>query len=239
MDGKVNKTVDNPTLTNCRICDSEFESEFSEFMGIEIKVGLCPRCDKAQQDKLAEQEKARLKEIYYDRFMNVCPPIYRQTDPTRLNQDRLKQILGWKYGPQGLMLAGVPGGGKTRSMWLLIRRLIFQGYQVKAFDSSFSDRIGAMFFENTSDAVRALDRIKQADVLFLDEYGKYNWTESFVARIFQVIDYRMSAGLPTLSTTNIDPETMKVRMKQMDEYKDAMERRLIEFSEVITFEEKL
>src|SRR5262249_60990165 len=38
----------------------------------------------------------------------------------------IRPALAWQYGPRGLLVAGPTGAGKSRAMWMLLRRLLDQ-----------------------------------------------------------------------------------------------------------------
>ncbi len=69
-----------------------------------------------------------------ERWLGLCPPIYRETDIHRLPPEAAK-VTQWQYGPRGLVVVGPTGVGKTRAMWLLLKRLVYEGRHVRALNA--------------------------------------------------------------------------------------------------------
>jgi hypothetical protein len=82
---------------------------------------VCGACDEAKP-KPAEQSE----------WERICPEEYQRTDVPRLEENLrrrnydvswLRQVLAWQYGPKGLLVGGSTGVGKTRAIWVLLRRV--------------------------------------------------------------------------------------------------------------------
>ena len=69
-----------------------------------------------------------------DSWKAICPPLFQNTDPKRLDPTKLKAVLEWKYGAKGLLLAGPTNRGKSRCAWELLKREYFQGRKIKALN---------------------------------------------------------------------------------------------------------
>lgn len=166
------------------------------------------------------------------RWTHICPPLYQQTDPSRLPQDALAQVNAWQFGPRGLIAVGPTGLGKTRALWLLIRRLCHDGRSVLAFS-------GTRFGEEVADAFgsgRGTAWMKGAtgvDVLFLDDFTKSVLTERADSALFGVVETRTANCLPILTTTNLDGQGLA---RQISADRAApLVRRLREFCEAVQF----
>ncbi|HVM62254.1 MAG TPA: helicase-related protein [Verrucomicrobiae bacterium] len=167
--------------------------------------------------------------------LGLCPLIYRNTDTGRLpcGPRKLAATLGWQYGPNGLVLHGPTGCGKSRAAWLLLRRLHFEGYETVAFNAvSFSHEVAYHFGPN-GDAVRWVRRIHNAPVVFLDDLGKCRLTERGEAELFGLVEARAAQGRPIIATTTFVGDTLAATMHP--ETGAALVRRLRDFCECIAF----
>src|ERR1700730_4319439 len=93
------------------------------------------KCDKCRESDLARQNLARKAEL--DRQLKeLVPPLFRATDPNHpaIDQDLLAKLLEYDpvaAGGKGIGLHGPTGGCKTRTMFLLLRKLHYQGVKVR------------------------------------------------------------------------------------------------------------
>lgn len=168
------------------------------------------------------------------RFHAICPPLYLETDPGRLNQDKYNAVMQWKYGPQGLLITGETGLGKTRMAWMLLNKILTV-HKPKAsfiwFDCvSFGHEIARHYWQE--DAESWLSDIARKDLIFLDDLGKLKLTERAEAELFGLIERRCAYKKPIIATTNDSGETLAARLT--DNRAAALVRRLREFCEVIT-----
>lgn len=173
------------------------------------------------------QEQARIEE-----FERVCPPLYRDTDPLKLpcNPEVTKLVLGWVYGPKGLVLHGATGRGKTRLAYLLVRRLVLDGHSVSAFDPlSFAHRVGETFGEYQGE--RFIREQQRVDVLMLDDLGKAKLTERAEAELFGLVEHRIAHFKPLIVTTNFVGD--KLSDKLSEDRATPLVRRLREFNECL------
>ena len=66
----------------------------------------------------------------------LCPPHYQRDLPSGiLAQSWVGDVLGWQYKPQGLLVIGDTGSGKTWVMWRLLRRLLKERRSVVVLDA--------------------------------------------------------------------------------------------------------
>lgn len=173
-----------------------------------------------------------------DQFLAACPPAYLKTDPKLLPAGadaKLRRVLNWKMGPRGLMLCGETGKGKTRSAWLLIKRLMtMDGVEVICYDCiSFSHEMERHYRDENFDVTSWLDDMVTADVLFFDDWGKLKLTERVEAELFALLERRCAAEKPTIITTNDTGDTLLSRMT--GNRGPALVRRLRDFCEIIAF----
>ena len=165
----------------------------------------CPEC-------LAAYEEARQKALEYEqtqasaRWANLCPPDYREVDLARLpDREAYEKVLEWQYGPQGLLAHGKARQGKTRAVWQLVKRLLFEGHAVAAFNCvSFGHKV-MEYGGNPAQFVAWIESLhKVVPVVYLDDpFGKGKLTERAIAELFGLVENRMANRLPILITMNM------------------------------------
>ena len=207
------REASTPDPVDCPYCGRRWDGD--------VEGRVCPACRKQVAAKELEAAWKRL-----------CPPDYRKTDPARLNQDALARVMAWEYGPRGLLLVGPTDQGKTRTMYLLLRRLLEQGLRVEAFEPlGFGHACQRHFTRGTGPDW--FDGLVAADVVFFDDLGKEPMTPRVEAELYGVVERRAARERPILATTNMTGARL-VRAASEDRGAPLV-RRLREFCEVMVF----
>lgn len=133
---------------------------------------------------------------YADHFDNLLPKP-GQPDP----------------GRNGLFISGPPGTGKTHLAAAISNRLLSQGKP--AICMTMIDLLGRIkhtFNESESDEWEVLRIYKTVPLLVIDDMGKEPPTEWAVSTVYNIINARYEAYLPTIITTNYTAEDLIKRM---------------------------
>lgn len=173
-----------------------------------------------------EAQEKRLTELF-----SLVPAAYQKTKHELLDQAALAKVLTWAATPRensrNLVLAGTTGKGKTRLAWEAIKhRYLELGGRPRAIGAeTFARR---MLRES-----ELIDQLSWARLLLLDDLGKERMTSTAESVIFELIRERTDNELPTIYTTNFDPDALLKRFSQ-EETGAALLRRLMENSLIIT-----
>ena len=188
----------------------------------------CDECRQKREDREYAEERGNL-------WREVCPAEYRATNEERLQNgsgDLWEAIQLWSYCSMGLGFVGKAGRGKTRAMWILLKRLHDAGKKIVAIDSAELSRgIALRYSENPADAVRWIESMIKADLFFLDDHGKGKMTERVESELFGIIEGRIKHQRPIMFTSNMTVAEMKKSI-----YTDnigPIYRRLLEFCRIV------
>ena len=169
----------------------------------------------------------------------LIPPLYRDTDPERLPYAERQTVLQWTPGrSRGLWIHGETRRGKTRTMCLLLEKMIREGKKVRAFfHGSFGvDLVEVMRSERSFRAWKW--EITRADVLVIDDLFADKITERIETAIFEIFDERISFNRPTIVTTQVTKNIAKKRFHSEPRC-DAFFARIKEFFQGVQFTKDL
>lgn len=192
-----------------------------------IRIATDEELRKAEEERIAEIKETREREL-----QTIVPAAFKKTDHARLDPDALAEVLNWasnhrKATTRNLVLAGSTGKGKTRLAWEAIKtRYIEHGGRPQA--------IGAeTFARRMLRETELIDKLSWARLLLLDDLGKERMTSTAESVIFELVRERTDNELPTIYTTNFDPDELKKRFSQ-EETGAALLRRIMENSTIVT-----
>ncbi len=124
-----------------------------------------------------------------------------------------EQAQAFATEPRGwLTLVGGFGCGKTHLAAAIANQQITQGKQVIFVTApDLLDHLRAAF--RPGDEGETFEEIRTADLLILDDLGTESPTAWAVEKLYQILNYRYIAKLPTVITTNIAPEQLEMRLR--------------------------
>lgn len=196
-------------------------------------------CDACFDIERAAHDAARVAEMRAKRAdawsSDVGREAFADTIVAQLDPVRLAAVVGWVYGPRGLVLHGPSGKTKSRMMWILARRLyVDDGVQTVVARATRLARTLSDLATPAGAIEAQIRALINAPVLILDDLGKEAQSERWESALVEIIDARTAAGRPLIITTNY------VGSKLVERYRDrsngeAVVRRLRDFCTAISF----
>ena len=120
-------------------------------------------------------------------------------------------------GRNGLFIAGPPGTGKTHLAAAIANDLIHKGRPVICMTMiDLLERIKRTYNRAGTDEGSVLKIYKTVPLLIIDDIGKEPPTEWAISTIYNIINGRYEAYLPTIITTNYDTDALIQRMTPKD-----------------------
>ena len=193
----------------CAECFTPVTTKVALIAGRKLDIHfLCDECERKQEiawQKSVEEEERRALSKSFD---DICPPLYRESDPSRISKQFIDAIDKWSYSPKGLIFMGRAGTGKTRSAWMLLKREHFAGRRVYGLSATEFSKFAADQWHNRvaerNAAEEAISTCKRCDILLLDDLGKQKFTERAELELFDLLEHRTSKMKPTITTFNAD-----------------------------------
>lgn len=224
---------------NCIICQREFDTEEITFLDRKISFQThCEDCITIATEKRDIEEQRQKSEQRENEFWAMVPKIYQTTDESQIAPQLKKAISEWKYGPIGIGFKGPSGSQKTRASVLLLHSLHRGGrsvFYLKA--TNLTKNAVEAFSDDKAIKKHALESIRHAtecQILLLDDIGKGRLSPSAEESLYALLDTRTENMLPTIWTTNADSSQLHDMMSE--DRGDAIMRRLVEFSKIITIQ---
>ncbi len=118
--------------------------------------------------------------------------------------------------PEGwLLLSGASGCGKTHIAAAIVNRLIERGEPVLfVVVPDLLDHLRSAYQPGAEIAYDDLfERVRSAPVLVLDDLGTQAQTPWAQEKLFQLINHRFNTRLPTIVTTNLQPDQIDDRLR--------------------------
>ena len=183
------------------------------------QIIVCP----CRRQEVAERRQTRL-----ERLSNLGPltrltfdnlePEGRSSDTRR--RERYSRIVArartFAEAPEGWMLiAGPPGCGKTHLAAAIANARLAAGDAIIfSVVPDLLDHLRAAFSPNSDIGYDELfESVRQAPLLVLDDLGTQSGTPWAQEKLFQLLNHRYNAQLPTVITTNLRPEELDERLQ--------------------------
>jgi DNA replication protein DnaC len=156
----------------------------------------------------------RLREMTFDAFnprgMNAS------ANERDILHTALDQARGFAAAPEGwLVLLGQPGTGKTHLAASIANQRLAEGHQAYfVVVPDFLDYLRATYGPDSSVSYDKLfEAIRSAPLLVLDDLGAHSGTPWAQEKLYQLLNFRYNAKLPTVITTNLTWEQIEPRLR--------------------------
>ncbi|RGT26575.1 ATP-binding protein [Thomasclavelia ramosa] len=121
-------------------------------------------------------------------------------DFQRTMKDKVKQYLKYKSNHWFVML-GQSGAGKTHLCSVVARNYLSKNREVKYI--VWDEYIRNLKNELYGDDYKAIDKVKMADVLYIDDFFKGKISETDKTLAFDIINYRYNNSLVTIISSEL------------------------------------
>lgn len=222
---------------NCRVCGQPLPDQEPMILfgrTFKIRPTVCARCGENSKESTQPT-----------RWEGICPDEYQRTDVIRLEHELgrrgydatwIRSALAWQYGPRGLLVAGPTGAGKSRAMWMLLRRLLDQEQRSFAWLNAVRFRSGLQAAARDGATESFVQRLAGVQVLYWDDLGQTHLTGAASEMLLHIVEERTTGRRPILATTQYSAEQLEFQFER-PEMGQAIRRRLNEFCSVIVIRE--
>lgn len=222
--GKLDVKYDEPTQALCEWCKKQLEPfgvVTSDGRVIWLGTRSCD-CDGAA-DQAKREEEARQKQQEQERRASLIrcgvKPRYLDANITVVGIANYLNTFDYKSG-RGLYISGPSRAGKTYAASALAKAFHEKKYSIILISSlSMLDAVKASF---DGDTKIGIVKFCACDILLIDDLGKENGNSWVMTTLFQVINERYENMLPTIVTTQYEPDTLIKRMSRQGEYESAV-----------------
>ena len=176
--------------------------------------------------RAAEAEKARLDSLMrlsqigaltHCTFENFIPEGHGLTASRQRNlRMAYERAAAFAAAPVGwLVLKGGYGCGKTHLAAAIANRQLAAGRAALFINTpDLLDHLRATFSpQSTVSYDERFDQVRNSSLLLLDDLGTQSNSEWAQEKLYQILNYRYNAKLPTVITTNLDLESIEIRIR--------------------------
>lgn len=210
---------ENPEVA-CPICDGRGAIS----LDVEInhpQFGKLVRCPNFPRERDTERQKRLLKLSNLDAYANktfdrfhVNIPGYSANDQLSLTTGRDAAYAFAENSRNWILFRGPYGSGKTHLAAAIGNHRLKKGDLVMFITSpDLLDYLRNTYSATADDSFdEVFERVRNADVLILDDLGSENPSAWAKEKLFQLLNHRYVSRLPTVITTNADLDNLDPRL---------------------------
>jgi DNA replication protein DnaC len=193
-------------------------------------------CESVMAKKAQEELTVTHTQALVEKVQQIIPPLYQETDPEKLPYAPRQEVMAWedRRNAKGLWMVGDTRTGKTRTLCLLLERLLKEGKEVRAFfHGGFTDDLLEVLRSERS--FKAWKRkVTKTPIMAIDDLFSNKMTERSEAALFEILDERIAWQRPTFVTTQV---TAKDALSRFHSTKrcEGFFSRVKEFFQIIPF----
>jgi hypothetical protein len=231
--GKMIMTTPSLKTEACPACGTPHEFECCEFL-----PKIVPICDACAAIQAATWESEQRRKAWRNLFLSRCPKGYWDSKPEIVSL-MLAPALQWSQAKHhgGLGLIGESNAGKSSAvacrLWTLEKPFLWWS-GTEARDAATE---AASAEKNREEARRRWHHATTVEVLVIDDISQGKMTEAWSSKLFDLLESRMGAGLPTFWTSQIPLERLRAKIVRQNggdsAQADAISRRLGQHSLVL------
>lgn len=200
---------------------------------------IVPLCDTCEVLQANEMDQRRQHEHVRSRFLDRLPVGYHFAVRDRVPM-YLDRIFAWdaelKFG--GLGMVGPSGIGKSHAMACVLRDLDIPFRWWSGTDAREAATLASTAERNRDEAMQRWDSAKTVRLLVLDDISQGVMTAAWSSKLFDLLEGRLGARLPTFWTSQIPLEILREKIIRQNggdaEQATAISRRLGQHSLVLT-----
>lgn len=214
----------------CRVCGSVLLRCTAE-----TPYTVCEDCDPLVAEHYHETETIQTGTPRWDK---TCPLLFQrlirgETRPHYMDDTAMREVVAWTPDwdtAKGLVLVGDSGTGKTLALWTLSRKLEEAGTRMDIYTAVELSRELSSHARDLSAAIH----LWKTRVLAIDDLGKERITPAAAALLWELIDRRYQALVPTIITTRFRGQQFADRFTEMALGGDIL-RRIRDATRAVTF----
>ena len=149
-------------------------------------------------------------DLYPDGAIGSCPNC--RTAMSGILGYCKKYADGFTMNSKSICMLGLTGLGKTHLSLAIARRVSELGYNV-AYGSApnFLRAVEKEHFGRGAGDTDTMELLLSADLLILDDLGAEFESQFYISTVYNIVNTRMNAGMPTIISSNFTPQELQRR----------------------------
>jgi hypothetical protein len=224
----------------CPHCKTLHAFEVCDTLSAIVRFTAIPLCDDCGEIQAATWRLNEKRKEWRRRFDAGVDPEYRIATPEEVIARRhYIAALTWKASDHhgGLGLVGTSGAGKSCAIACRIRTLEEPFVWWSGTEARKKSTEAATAEHDRAGALRQWEVGGKIPILALDDLSQAIFTQAWSSRLFDLLETRLAAGLPTLWTSQLSPADLRAKIIRQNggdtAQADAISRRLCQHSLVI------